>query len=70
MREHGVCVVFSSHLIHDVSTLCDSVVVIWRGRTIAQDSPQALCSKARCSTLEEAFLALTGHEREAACLAG
>jgi len=70
MRGHGVCIVFSSHLIHDVSALCDSVVIISRGRTIAQDSPEALCRKTRCSTLEEAFMALTGHGQEAACLAG
>jgi sodium transport system ATP-binding protein len=70
MREHGVCIVFSSHLIHDVSTLCDRVVIISHGRTVAQDEPEALCRKTRCSTLEEAFMALTGHEQEATCLAG
>ena len=70
MREHGVCIVFSSHLIHDVSALCDRVVIISRGRTVAQDEPEALCRQTQCSTLEEAFMALTGHEQEATCLAG
>jgi sodium transport system ATP-binding protein len=70
MREHGVCIVFSSHLIHDVSALCDSVVIMSRGRTVAQGEPEDLCRRTRCRTLEEAFLALTGHEQEATCLVG
>ena len=70
MREHGVCIVFSSHLIHDVSALCDSVVIISRGRTVAHGEPEHLCRQTKCRTLEEAFLALTGHEEEATCLAG
>jgi sodium transport system ATP-binding protein len=70
MRELGVCIVFSSHLIHDVSALCDTVVIISRGRTVAQGEPEALCRKTGCSTLEETFMAVTGHEREATCLAG
>jgi sodium transport system ATP-binding protein len=70
MRDVGVCVVFSSHLIHDVSALCDTVVIISRGRTVAQGEPAALCRKTGCNTLEEAFMAMTGHAREASCLAG
>jgi sodium transport system ATP-binding protein len=70
MRDLGACIVFSSHLIHDVSALCDSVVIISRGRTVAQGEPAALCREAGCQTLEEAFMALTGHEQEASCLAG
>jgi sodium transport system ATP-binding protein len=70
MRERGVCIIFSSHLIHDVSALCDSVVIIQRGRTVAQGQPAALCTRTGCTTLEEAFLALTGHQQEATCLGG
>jgi sodium transport system ATP-binding protein len=70
MREHGVCIVFSSHLIHDVSALCDSVVIVSRGRSVAQGEPEQLCRQTGCRTLEEAFLALTGHEQEATCPVG
>jgi sodium transport system ATP-binding protein len=70
MRDHGVCIVFSSHLVHDVSALCDTVVIISRGRTVAEGEPAALCRKAGCDTLEEAFMALTGHTQEHPCLAG
>jgi sodium transport system ATP-binding protein len=70
MRDLGACIVFSSHLIHDVSALCDSIVIISRGRTIAQGEPAALCKQTGCRSLEEAFMVLTGHQQEAACLAG
>jgi len=45
MRDHGVCIVFSSHLIHDVSALCDRVVIIARGRTVAEGEPDDLCRR-------------------------
>ena len=70
MRDLGVCVVFSSHLIHDVAALCDTVVILSHGRTVVQGEPAALCRDTGCNTLEEAFMALAGHEQEAACLAG
>jgi sodium transport system ATP-binding protein len=70
MRDRGVCIVFSSHLIHDVSALCDIVVIISRGRTVAQGEPAALCRATGCQTLEEAFMVLTGHEQGASCLVG
>ena len=51
MCDLGVCIVFSSHLIHDVSALCDSVVIILRGRTVAQGEPATLCREAGFSMM-------------------
>ena len=68
MRERGVCIVFSSHLLSDVSALCDNVVIVAKGRTVAQGEPTALCQTSGCATLEEAFLKLTGREESLACL--
>jgi sodium transport system ATP-binding protein len=69
MRDRGVCIVFSSHMLEDIDTLCDRVVIISRGRTVAQGEPRALCRQAGASTLEEAFLILTGRQEESTCLA-
>ena len=68
MRDRGACIVFSSHLLSDVSALCDDVVIVSRGRTVAQGEPRALCQQAGCATLEEAFLKLTGREEALTCL--
>jgi sodium transport system ATP-binding protein len=67
MRDEGVCIILSSHLMHDVSALCDRVVIVTRGRTVAAGEPSALCRQAGCASLEEAFMVLSGRQEEAAC---
>jgi len=68
MRDRGACIVFSSHLLSDVSALCDNVVIVSRGRMVAQGEPRVLCQQAGCATLEEAFLKLTRREEALTCL--
>jgi sodium transport system ATP-binding protein len=68
LRDRGVCIVFSSHLLTDVSALCDNVVMIARGRTVAKGTPDALCRQTGCATLEDAFVKLTGREEAITCL--
>jgi sodium transport system ATP-binding protein len=69
MRERGVCIVFSSHILDDIRALCDTVVIISKGRIVARGMPPALCEQAGCATLEDAFIRLTGRE-ESPCLQG
>jgi sodium transport system ATP-binding protein len=68
MRDRGVCIVFSSHLLSDISALCDNVVIIAKGRTVAHGQPRALCRRVECATLEDAFLKLTRREEGLTCL--
>ena len=65
MRDAGTCILFSTHVLDEVRALCDNVVIISRGRVVAQGDPADVCRLAGCPTLEEAFLALT--DREAVC---
>jgi sodium transport system ATP-binding protein len=67
MRDRGACVVFSSHILDDVRAICDTVVIIAKGRIVARGTPPALCEQAGCATLEDAFIRLTGRE-ESPCL--
>jgi sodium transport system ATP-binding protein len=67
MRDEGICIVLSSHIIQDVMALCDRVVVISKGRTVAQGDPVSVCNTARCSTLEDAFMVLTGRQEADTC---
>jgi sodium transport system ATP-binding protein len=69
MRDEGTCIILSSHIIHDVVALCDEVVIISRGRTVVQGDPAAVTRKAGRATLEEAFMALSGRQEDATCLA-
>jgi sodium transport system ATP-binding protein len=60
MRDDGVCVVLSSHMIEDLGTLCDSVVIIAGGRVVAQGSAADLCRQSGSTTLEESFMVFNG----------
>ncbi|GAA6151827.1 ABC transporter ATP-binding protein [Pseudoteredinibacter isoporae] len=62
LKADGHCILFSSHVMQEVSALCDEVVVMASGRAIAQGSPQALCERTGQDSLEEAFIALIGSD--------
>jgi sodium transport system ATP-binding protein len=61
LRETGHCVLFSSHVMQEVSALCDAIVVIAGGRVVACGTPDELRSQTGRANLEDAFVALTGH---------
>jgi sodium transport system ATP-binding protein len=60
LRDSGCCVLFSSHVMQEVSALCDSIVVIASGRVVARGTPDELRSQTGHENLEDAFVALTG----------
>jgi sodium transport system ATP-binding protein len=61
----GRAVLFSSHVMQEVSALCDTIVVMARGRVVAAGSPDSLREQTGQRDLEDAFVALTGLAREA-----
>jgi sodium transport system ATP-binding protein len=62
MRESGMCIVLSSHVLDEVRALCDVVVVIAKGRSVAHGDPEELCRQAGAASLEDAFMSLTQTE--------
>ena len=68
MRDDGHCIVFSSHVLEEVSSLCDNIVVISKGQVAAEGSPAVICRETGTQTLEEAFVALTRTEKERPCV--
>ena len=65
LRAEGRCILFSSHVMQEVSALCDRIVIIGGGRVLADDTPAALRIRSGAATLEEAFLRiLADGERE------
>jgi sodium transport system ATP-binding protein len=66
LREAGKCVVFSSHVMQEVSALCDNIVIVARGAVVASGTaPELLASSGR-DNLEDAFVHLAGVEAPAA----
>jgi len=65
LRQDGCCVVFSSHIMQEVSALCDRIVVIAQGTVVAEGTPDDLRRESGQGDLEDAFVALCGLESEA-----
>jgi sodium transport system ATP-binding protein len=59
LRDQGACVLFSSHVMHEVSALCDQVVMMAAGRVVAVGSPAALLEEHRVDSLEDLFVAMS-----------
>ncbi len=60
MRQQGKCVLFSSHIMQEVSALCDAIVIIAGGRVVARGTSDELLEQTGHDSLEDAFVALTG----------
>jgi sodium transport system ATP-binding protein len=59
LRDQGRCVLFSSHLMHEVSGLCDRILIIAGGKIVADGSVAEIIEKAKAGTLEDAFISLS-----------
>jgi len=62
LREDGSCVIMATHVMQEVTHLCDDVIVIANGHTVAQGSPDELCRRTGIANLEDAFVSLVGTE--------
>jgi sodium transport system ATP-binding protein len=67
LRDEGVCILFSSHVLDEVRALCDHVLIIDGGRLMAQGTPAGLCAQTGTESLEDAFLHFTARREVAAC---
>jgi len=55
------CIVFSTHIMQEVERLCDSVVVVAQGRTVASGTVEELLAQTGERDFEEAFVRLAFH---------
>ena len=62
LKAEGRCVLFSSHIMQEVGALGDRIVVIARGRGVADATPDELRAQTGETNLEEAFVRLIGSE--------
>ena len=64
MRKEGKCVLFSSHIMQEVSALCDRIIILSTGRIVAAGTPDELREQSGRDNLEDAFVTLTGLDEE------
>jgi sodium transport system ATP-binding protein len=62
LRAEGRCVLFSSHIMQEVAALCDRIVVIAKGRVVAQGTADELRAQTGETNLEDAFVKVIGSE--------
>jgi sodium transport system ATP-binding protein len=62
LRSEGRCVIFSSHIMQEVTALCDRIVVIANGRVMAAGTPDELRAHTGEENLEDAFVKAIGSE--------
>jgi sodium transport system ATP-binding protein len=60
LAAQGSCILFSSHVMQEVSELCDHIVVFAGGRVVAEGCPNALRQATGEQNLEEAFMKIIG----------
>jgi len=60
LRDRGICVLFSTHVMQEVAAICDRVVVIAHGRVVASGTPDDIRRAMGVEDLEEAFVRAIG----------
>ena len=56
LRDAGHCIVLSSHIMAEVTAMCDRLVFIARGRTVLAGTPDELRAVTGCADLEDVFV--------------
>ena len=64
--EHGKCIVFSTHIMQEVERLCDQVVVMAGGRTVATGTVPQLLARSGQTDFETCFVQLAFGDAAAA----
>lgn len=66
LQADGVTILLVSHTMEEVERLCDRIILLDAGRVLATGTPTEFVEGAGTTTLDEAFVQLTGHEMETA----
>jgi sodium transport system ATP-binding protein len=62
LKAEGRCVIFSSHIMQEVAALCDRIVIISKGKVMAQGTADELREQFGEQNLEDAFVKAIGTE--------
>jgi sodium transport system ATP-binding protein len=62
LSERGKCVLFSSHIMQEVSALCDNIIIMSHGEVAASGTGQQIMNSTHQTNLEDAFVAAIGSE--------
>lgn len=60
LAREGACVLFSSHVMQEISELCDHIVVFAKGQVALEGTPEELKQRTGEENLENAFVKIIG----------
>ena len=65
LRDHGKCIIFSTHIMREAERLCDRIAVMHRGHILSEGTLDALRDQHQENDLEELFFRLiTEHDEQ------
>lgn len=67
LRDEGRCILFSSHLMHEVEHLCDRIIILHRGIVIADGDKNQIKALAQQDSLEDAYVTLLERQEIPLC---
>ncbi len=59
LRDEGRCILFCSHIMAEVASISDRLVVLAAGRVVADGTAEELLERTQCTNFEDMFLTLT-----------
>ena len=65
LRDHGKCIIYSTHIMSEVEKLCDRIAIIHRGDVLAEGTLEELRDRHDERDLEELFFQLISQHDEA-----
>lgn len=68
LREESKCIVFSTHIMSELERLCDRLVVLHRGRLIAEGTAAELIDEYKEENLEDMFFQILAADDEEAAV--
>jgi sodium transport system ATP-binding protein len=69
LRDHGKCVIFSTHIMREAEKLCDRIAIMHRGHILAEGTLGELCDRHEQPDLEELFFRLIQDHNQAHAVA-
>jgi ABC-2 type transport system ATP-binding protein len=63
-KNYNMTILITTHYMEEAEALCDRIAIMDHGHIITIDSPEELMRKTGTSSLEDAFISLTGHSVE------
>ena len=64
LREQGHCILISSHIMQEITFLCDHVAIINSGKIVAENSVEGILGETGQSNFEDAFVVAIGESLE------